>query len=76
MLYLPKHVESCFLAGVTTSGRGTVRVCSFTLKNGKGGCFLKAKQLNRGTYHLVASYPGNATFAKSASGQAKLVVTR
>jgi hypothetical protein len=62
--------------GTVTVKRGTVKVCSFTLKNGKGGCFLKAKQLGKGTYHLVASYPGNATFAKSASGQVKLVVTR
>ena len=62
--------------GTVTVKHGTVRVCSFTLNNGKGGCFLKAKQLSKGTYHLVASYPGNATFAKSASGQVKLVVTR
>jgi hypothetical protein len=62
--------------GTVTVMHGTVRVCSFTLRNGKGGCFLKAKQLSKGTYQLVASYPGNATFAKSASGQVKLVVTR
>lgn len=62
--------------GKVTVKHGTVTVCSFMLRSGKGGCFLSAKKLRPGTYHLVASYPGSATLAKSASGQVKLVVTK
>jgi len=62
--------------GKVTVKHGTATLCSITLRHGKGGCFLSARKLRVGTYHLVASYPGSAALAKSASGQVKLVVTR
>jgi hypothetical protein len=67
--------------GGTPGGRvtvmaGTVKLCTITLKAGKGSCNLTAKKLKAGTYHLVASYPASATFASSASGKVTLTVTK
>lgn len=62
--------------GKVTVKAGSVKLCTITLKGGKGGCTLTAKKLHAGTYHLVASYPGSAMLAKSATGQVKLVVTK
>jgi hypothetical protein len=54
---------------------GTHVVCTVTLKSGKGSCTLTARKLAKGTYHLVASYPGSFGFAASASKSATLKVT-
>jgi hypothetical protein len=56
------------------SGRNTV--CVITLKSGKGSCVLAAKKLKAGTYHLVASYGGNADFAGANSGARTLTVAK
>jgi hypothetical protein len=57
---------------VTVKAGGTI--CSITLASGKGSCKLAARQLRPGTYHLIASYPGNHDFLGSASARKTLTV--
>jgi len=57
---------------VTVKAGGTI--CSITLVSGKGSCKLAARQLRPGTYHLIASYPGNHDFLGSASARKTLTV--
>ena len=61
-------------AGKVTVKAGTRTLCTITLKAAKGSCVLGAKQLNAGTYHLTASYPGNGDFTSSASAAKTLKV--
>jgi hypothetical protein len=46
-----------------------------TLSGGTGSCTLSAEQLGAGTYHLVATYSGDADFKASASASKTLTVT-
>jgi hypothetical protein len=62
--------------GKVTVRAGTIRLCLITLSSGTGRCTLTARQLRVGTYQLVASYPGSAQLARSASAKVTLVVTR
>ena len=55
---------------------GSSTVCVITLKSGKGSCGLTAKKLKAGTYHLVASYGGNADFTGGNSGAKTLTVAK
>ncbi|HUD39422.1 MAG TPA: Ig-like domain-containing protein, partial [Streptosporangiaceae bacterium] len=55
---------------------GSSTVCVITLKSGKGSCRLTAKKLKAGTYHLVASYGGNADFTGGNSGAKTLTVVK
>jgi hypothetical protein len=55
---------------------GTATVCDIALKSGRGTCALTAKKLPVGTYHLVATYAGNADFTTSVSVRKTLTVTR
>jgi hypothetical protein len=76
-----EHISVTVTAKVGTAGgkvivtSGTRTICAITLKSGQGSCTLTAKQLPKGTYDLVATYPGAFGFAKSASTSRKLVVT-
>jgi hypothetical protein len=63
-------------AGTVTIKAGTRTVCTITLKSGKGSCALSAKELNPGTNHLAASYPGKGGFTGSASAPKTLKVSR
>lgn len=54
---------------------GSRTLCVITLRTGVGSCVLTARQLGAGTYHVVASYQGNASFAGSTSGRVSVKVT-
>ena len=60
--------------GKVTVKTGRTTVCTITLASGKGHCTLTARQLRRGTYPLIASYPGSSNFTGSASARKTLVV--
>jgi hypothetical protein len=60
--------------GRVTVKAGNVTVCVITLSGGTGNCTLPARALARGSYSLVAHYPGNADFTVSASGAKSLSV--
>jgi len=45
----------------------TTTLCVITLSGGGGACRLAATRLGAGTYHLVASYDGNANVSSSAA---------
>jgi hypothetical protein len=62
--------------GTVTVGAGGIRICTTTLKSGKGSCVLTAKQLKVGGYRLVANYSGSATYSNSASSPATLKITK
>ncbi len=53
---------------------GTTQICNITLANGKGSCTLAASKLPPGTYHLAATYNGDATHARSTSPKKTLTV--
>jgi len=55
---------------------GTTQICNITLANGKGSCTLAASKLPPGTYHLAATYNGDATHARSTSAKKTLTVTK
>lgn len=59
--------------GQVTVKAGSVVVCLATLAAGKATCTPGATKLRPGTYHLTASYGGDAIFA-SSSGHATLTV--
>jgi hypothetical protein len=54
---------------------GSVTLCVINLRADVGSCVLAARQLRAGTYEIVASYEGNASFAVSTSRRASLKVT-
>jgi hypothetical protein len=60
--------------GKVTVKAGATTVCVITLKSGKGTCTLRASQLKRGTYHLIARYPGDSNNLSSASASTTLKV--
>jgi hypothetical protein len=62
--------------GKVTVRAGSVKICVITLKNGRGTCTLKARQLRAGTYHLAASYAAAALYAASTSARKTLTITR
>ena len=57
---------------VTANGKA---VCTITLKNGAGSCKLATRQLNKGTYKVVARYHGAAPYAASSSAVKTFKVT-
>jgi hypothetical protein len=61
-------------AGQVTVRAGRAVVCVITLASGAGSCTLTPKKLAPGSYRLIASYPGSAGFAASASPARTLVV--
>ncbi len=66
------------LAGTVTvrTVSGGVTICRITVRKGKGSCVLKNRQMRRGTYRLVAVYPGAAKFYGSASAHRTLKVVK
>ena len=58
---------------------GSATLCVIRLAAGagkaKGSCALRPSQLRKGTYHVVAGYPGSSPFAGSASPATVLRVT-
>jgi phosphate ABC transporter phosphate-binding protein len=60
--------------GKVTIKTGRTTVCTITLASGKGHCTLAPRQLRRGTYRLIATYPGSSNFTGSASARKTLVV--
>jgi hypothetical protein len=60
--------------GKVTIKTGRTTVCTITLASGRGHCTLTPRQLRRGTYRLIASYPGSSHFTGSASARKTLVV--
>lgn len=56
---------------------GTTTICILTLSTaGKGTCTLTARQLNVGTYTLIAAYGGSADYHASTSPSKTLEVLR
>jgi hypothetical protein len=68
------HVGDVYANGKVTVKAGSTTVCLITMSSGHGSCTLSAKALKAGTYHLVASYPGNAYYLASASASKTLNV--
>jgi hypothetical protein len=68
------HLGGIYADGKITVRAGSRTVCLVTLSRGHGSCTLSAKALKAGTYHLVASYPGNAYYLASASASKTLKV--
>ena len=63
--------------GTVTVSAGTAAICAIGLTAaGAGSCVLKATALPPGTAKLTAAYPGDASFAASASAVAPLMVTK
>ena len=65
--------------GTAPSGKVTITspthvVCVISLTRGGGSCTLAAKMLGHGTYHLVASYSGSASYARSSSAKKTFTV--
>lgn len=79
--YGKEHVEHLTVhvtgAGGTASGKVSImgaKACHITLKGGKGGCYLSAKQLAVGSHSLQAYYQGNAKYSTARSGVDRVVV--
>ncbi|MCW2932175.1 MAG: hypothetical protein JWM19_3137 [Actinomycetia bacterium] len=68
------RIRGVYPYGKVTVKAGSKTVCIITLRSGHGSCTLSAKALKAGTYHLVASYPGNAIYLASASASKPLKV--
>jgi hypothetical protein len=68
------HIRGVYPYGKVTVKAGSTTVCLITVNSGHGTCTLSAKALKPGTYHLVASYPGNAIYLASASASKTLKV--
>ena len=68
------HVGDVYAGGKVTVKAGSTTVCLITLSSGHGSCTLSPTALRAGTYHLVASYPGNAYYLGSASASKTLQV--
>jgi hypothetical protein len=63
--------------GTATVTAGTVTICTMALSvSGAGSCVLKATALPPGTAKLTAAYPGDASFAASASAVTPLTVAK
>src|SRR5205814_380518 len=63
--------------GNVTVKAGATAVCTFTLANATGRCWLTARQLPTGSYPLTATYSGDDPYARSTSSPPQtLTVTR
>ena len=63
-------------SGTVTVTQSTTTLCVITLSSGKGKCKLSPRKLKAGTYHLVATYGGNANFKASTSAKKTLTVAK
>ncbi|HEX9030399.1 MAG TPA: Ig-like domain-containing protein [Streptosporangiaceae bacterium] len=62
--------------GTVTISAGTALICRGTLVSGAASCALPATLLRAGTYHLIASYSGDADFVAVTSAGHALTVTK
>jgi hypothetical protein len=68
--------------GKVTVKAGSTTVCTITLSRAashaiaQGNCALAASKLRPGTYHLTASYPGDANYTRGTSAKKTLTVLK
>ena len=62
--------------GKVTIGESGTALCVITLSAGKGSCMLSANRLNKGIYHLSATYGGSANLDGSMSAKETLLVDK
>jgi hypothetical protein len=62
--------------GTVTIKEGSTILCAVKLSSGRGSCTLSASKLTVGTYHLTASYGGDANFTASTAPSKTLTVTK
>jgi hypothetical protein len=72
---LPQYSGSTPTGRVTISKSGTT-LCTIRLSSGKGRRTLSSRELKAGTYHLVATYGGSASFKGSTSAKETLTVVK
>lgn len=68
------HLSGSYSTGKVTIKAGSTVLCTINLSKGAGSCILSASKLKAGTYHLAASYGGDASYAPSASAAKPLKV--
>lgn len=66
--------NTTFSGDKITIKAGAVTVCTVTLKNNSGNCTLSNTKLKKGSYTLVASFPGNADLLASSARKPLKVV--
>jgi predicted phage tail protein len=71
----PEHTGPAPSGSVTIS-RFTKTLCTITLASAAGSCTLPSTKLPAGTYSLVATYSGSASFEASASASSTLTVAK
>jgi hypothetical protein len=59
--------STTFSGGKITIKAGAITVCTVTLKNDSGNCTLSNAKLKKGSYTLVAGFPGNADLLASSA---------
>lgn len=59
--------NTTFSGSKITIKPGATTVCTVTLKNDTGSCTLSNKKLKKGSYTLVASFPGNTDLLASSA---------
>jgi hypothetical protein len=74
-VYLQYAKNMATPTGTVTITELSRKLCTITLRSGLGSCSLSAKELALGTYHLVATYSGNASYLGSSKAK-KLVVAK
>ena len=74
----PEHTGPVPFGSVTIStiGTSTKTLCTITLASAVGSCTLSSRKLPAGTYSLVATYSGSASFEASASASSTLTVAK
>ena len=67
---------ACALTGTVTIKAGRTTLAALTLKSGKAGYTLTAKQFKVGSYALTATYSASATYLASTSPAVKVKVVK
>jgi hypothetical protein len=62
--------------GRVTIGERGASLCVITLSSGRGSCTLARGRLNKGIYHLTATYEGNRDLTVSTSAEKTLIVVK
>jgi hypothetical protein len=66
--------NTTFSGSKITIKAGAITVCTVTIKNDSGNCTLSNTKLKKGSYTLVASFPGNADLLPSSARKPLKVV--
>jgi large repetitive protein len=66
--------NTTFSGGKITIKAGAITVCTVTIKNDSGSCTLSNTKLKKGSYTLVASFPGNGDLLPSSARKPLKVV--